>query len=237
MHALIVVAHHHPRSLTHALAARIAEGVVRAGHSAETADLAAEGFEPRFGLADHAVHRGQASPPADVLAEQARIDRADTLVLVYPIYWWSMPALLKGWIDRVFSNGWAFDYSIGGDLRKKLQRLRVVLVGVGGADAGTFERHATPGRCAPRSTMASSITAAHGWSVPNCCWSRRAPIRSGIWTRPCTSAASSSPHAARRGPPRRSRWRPDPRGHSARCMAKPARCGASSSRRVSAGIR
>ncbi|MDQ4343873.1 NAD(P)H-dependent oxidoreductase, partial [Pseudomonas aeruginosa] len=88
MHALIVVAHHHPRSLTHALAARIAEGVVRAGHSAETADLAAEGFEPRFGLADHAVHRGQASPPADVLAEQARIDRADTLVLVYPIYWW-----------------------------------------------------------------------------------------------------------------------------------------------------
>ncbi|MGV2421353.1 UNVERIFIED_CONTAM: NAD(P)H-dependent oxidoreductase, partial [Pseudomonas aeruginosa] len=49
MHALIVVAHHHPRSLTHALAARIAEGVVRAGHSAETADLAAEGFEPRFG--------------------------------------------------------------------------------------------------------------------------------------------------------------------------------------------
>ncbi|WP_204303797.1 NAD(P)H-dependent oxidoreductase, partial [Stenotrophomonas maltophilia] len=85
--------------------------------------------------------RGQASPPADVLAKQARIDRADTLVLVYPIYWWSMPALLKGWIDRVFSNGWAFDYSIGGDLRKKLQRLRVVLVGVGGADADTFERH------------------------------------------------------------------------------------------------
>lgn len=211
MHALIVVAHHHPRSLTHALAARIAEGVVRAGHSAETADLAAEGFEPRFGLADHAVHRGQASPPADVLAEQARIDRADTLVLVYPIYWWSMPALLKGWIDRVFSNGWAFDYSIGGDLRKKLQRLRVVLVGVGGADAGTFERHGYAGRCAPRSTMASSITAAHGWSVPNCCWNRRPPIRSGIWTRPCTSAASSSPHAARRGPPRRSRWRPDPR--------------------------
>lgn len=91
------------------------------------------------------MHRGQASPPADVLAEQARIDRADTLVLVYPIYWWSMPALLKGWIDRVFSNGWAFDYSIGGDLRKKLQRLRVVLVGVGGADADTFERHGYAG--------------------------------------------------------------------------------------------
>ncbi|KPD30554.1 NAD(P)H-dependent oxidoreductase [Pseudomonas paraeruginosa] len=141
MHALVVVAHHDPRSLTHALAARIAEGILQSGHSAEIADLAAEGFEPRFGLADHAVHRGQAAAPADVLAEQARLDRADILVLVYPVYWWSMPALLKGWIDRVFSNGWAFDYSIGGDLRKKLQRLRVVLVGVGGADPGTFERH------------------------------------------------------------------------------------------------
>lgn len=236
MHALIVVAHHHPRSLTHALAARIAEGVLRAGHSAETADLAAEGFEPRFGLADHAVHRGQASPPADVLAEQARIDRADTLVLVYPIYWWSMPALLKGWIDRVFSNGWAFDYSIGGDLRKSCSACAwcwsVSAAPMPAPSSGT----ATPGRCAPRSTMASSITAAHGWSVPNCCWSRRAPIRSGIWTRPCTSAASSSPHAARRGRPGAAAGGLTP-GHSARCMAKPARCGASSSRRVSAGIR
>ncbi len=95
---------------------------------------------------------------------------------------------------------------------------------------------ATPGRCAPRSTMASSITAAHGWSVPNCCWNRRPPIRSGIWTRPCTSAASSSPHAARRGRPGAAAGGLTP-GHSARCMAKPARCGASSSRRVSAGIR
>ncbi|WP_447532147.1 NAD(P)H-dependent oxidoreductase, partial [Pseudomonas aeruginosa] len=69
-------------------------------------------------LASHAVHLGTASPPPYVLVEQARIHPADTLVLVYPIYWWSMPALLKGWIVRVFSNGWAFDYSIGGDLRK-----------------------------------------------------------------------------------------------------------------------
>jgi putative NADPH-quinone reductase len=49
----------------------------------------------------------RATPPADVLAEQARIDRADALVLVFPIYWWSLPGLLKGWIDRVFVNGWA----------------------------------------------------------------------------------------------------------------------------------
>ncbi|MDF0732102.1 NAD(P)H-dependent oxidoreductase [Pseudomonas entomophila] len=141
MHALIVVGHHDSTSLTHALAHQVASGLASAGHTSEIADLAAEGFDPRFSLADHAVHRRLAAPPADVLAEQARLQRADAVVLVYPIYWWSLPALLKGWVERVFSNGWAFDYYDDGRLIKKLQGMRVQLVGVAGADAGTFERH------------------------------------------------------------------------------------------------
>ncbi|WP_434600842.1 NAD(P)H-dependent oxidoreductase [Pseudomonas sp. Z4-7] len=143
MHALIVVAHHDPRSLTHALAQAIGNGILQANPSDtfEIADLAAEGFDPRFGFADHAVHHREALPPADVLAEQARIERADALVLVYPIYWWSMPALLKGWIDRVFSNGWAFDFKLDEFFVQKLQQLRVHLVALGGADADSFQRH------------------------------------------------------------------------------------------------
>ncbi|MGY4816563.1 NAD(P)H-dependent oxidoreductase [Pseudomonas chlororaphis subsp. piscium] len=141
MHTLIVVAHHDPRSLSHSLAAQVAEGL-GSSHSFEIADLFAEAFDPRFNAADHAVHRRQEQPPADVLAEQARIDRADALVLVYPVYWWSMPALLKGWIDRVFANGWAFDFSLEENrTEKKLGHLRVHLLGVGGADAGTYGRH------------------------------------------------------------------------------------------------
>jgi NAD(P)H dehydrogenase (quinone) len=143
MHTLIVVAHPEPRSLTHSLAAQVAEGLVASdpANSFEIADLSAEGFDPRFTAADLAVHRRTGSVPADVVAEQARIDRADALVLVYPVYWWSMPGLLKGWIDPVFSNGWAFDYRADASLVKKLSHLRVHLIGVGGADAGTYERH------------------------------------------------------------------------------------------------
>ncbi|MFJ4194459.1 NAD(P)H-dependent oxidoreductase [Pseudomonas sp. NPDC089534] len=143
MHALIVVDHHDTRSLTHALAKRIAQGVAEAGpaHTCEIADLHAEGFDPRFTQADWAVHHRESPPPADVLAEQARIDRADALVLVFPVFWWAMPGLLKGWIDRVFSNGWAFDFDGGTGLEKKLGRLRVHLMGLGGADAGTYARH------------------------------------------------------------------------------------------------
>jgi len=141
MHALIVVAHHDPHSLTHSLAKQAAAGVTAAGHTVEIVDLAAEGFDPRYGAADHKVHRTRATPPADVLAEQARLDRADALVLVFPIFWWSMPALLKGWIDRVFVNGWAIDYSLETNVVKKLGHLQVHVLGVGGADEGVFERH------------------------------------------------------------------------------------------------
>ncbi|QXH33988.1 NAD(P)H-dependent oxidoreductase [Pseudomonas muyukensis] len=141
MHALIVIGHHDPDSLTHALARQIAAGLHASGHTSELADLAAEGFDPRFSLADHAVHRRQGKPPADVLAEQARIERADTLLLVYPIYWWSLPALLKGWVERVFSNGWAFDQAADGSTTKRLRGMTAHLVGVAGADASTFERH------------------------------------------------------------------------------------------------
>ncbi|MFC4819885.1 NAD(P)H-dependent oxidoreductase [Dokdonella ginsengisoli] len=143
MHALIVVAHPDPASLTHAVAAQVAAGVALSGggHSSEIADLAAEGFDPRFGIDDVAVHLRTASPPADVLAEQARIDRADALALVYPVYWWSMPALLKGWIDRVFTNGWAYDESTESGLVKRLRRLPVHLVAIGGANLRTYARH------------------------------------------------------------------------------------------------
>lgn len=142
MHALIVVDHDDPRSLTHALAQQIAKGLSESdpSNTFEIADLHAEEFDPRFGVADWAVHHRESAPPADVLAEQARIDRADALVLVYPVFWWSMPALLKGWVDRVFSNGWAYDFD-GGKTLKKLGRLRVHLVGLGGADVRTYERH------------------------------------------------------------------------------------------------
>ncbi|MFC3077939.1 NAD(P)H-dependent oxidoreductase [Phenylobacterium terrae] len=141
MHALIVVAHPQSASLTRAVAEQLAAGVESDGrHTAEIADLAAEGFDPRFSAADVGAYKGQAGIPPDVAAEQARIDRADALVLVYPVYWWSFPALLKGWIDRVFSNGWAYLETPDGGLVKKLQRLDVHLVGIGGADMRTFAR-------------------------------------------------------------------------------------------------
>ena len=134
MHALIVVAHPDPKSLSHSVAAQLGEGVSRSGHSIEIANLAAEGFDPRSTAMDLAVHRREVPPPADA-AEQARIDRADALVLVYPVYWWSMPGLLTGWIDRVLANGWAYEYSPDTGVTKKPRHLK-----------GLSGRHENPDR-------------------------------------------------------------------------------------------
>ncbi|WP_017162787.1 NAD(P)H-dependent oxidoreductase [Xanthomonas phaseoli] len=143
MHALIVVAHPDPRSHTHAVAAQVRDAVLAsdATHTVEVADLAQEGFDPRFNQADVALFQQRAAPAPDVAAEHARLERADALVLVFPIYWWSFPALLKGWTDRVFTLGWAFDESIDGKIVKKLKHLDVHLLAIGGADERTYARH------------------------------------------------------------------------------------------------
>ncbi|AVO32180.1 NAD(P)H-dependent oxidoreductase [Stenotrophomonas maltophilia] len=142
MHTLIVTAHPESGALTHAIARRIGEAITAtdATNTVTHADLMAEGFDPRFNTHDQALFRGTSAAPADVAAEQARLDAADTLVLVYPLYWWSFPALLKGWIDRVFTQGRAYQDGADGKVQKKLQRLNVHLVGLGGADAAMVER-------------------------------------------------------------------------------------------------
>jgi len=136
MHALIVVSHPDKQSLTHTVAAELAAHIPQA-HGFEIADLHAEGFDPRFNAEDLGLFRNQSPLAGDVLAEQARIDRADALVLVYPVYWWSFPGVLKGWIDRVFTSGWAYDQAEQG----LLQRLPVHLVALAGAGPRTYDKH------------------------------------------------------------------------------------------------
>lgn len=141
MHALIVVSHPNTNSLTHAVAAQIGAGLRHEQHSFEMADLSAENFQPAYTTADIAGFLQQGAPGADVKAEQQRIDRANALVLVYPVYWWSMPGLLKGWVDRVFSRGWAYDDGADGSLIKRLAHLPVHLVALAAGDEQLYARH------------------------------------------------------------------------------------------------
>lgn len=141
MDVLIVFTHPDPLSLTASVAREIAARLAPE-HTAVVADLSAERFSPTFTMEDIQAYRTAGTVPADVQCEQARVSRADSIVFVHPIYWWGAPALLKGWFERVLSNGWAYG-SAGqdGPRAAALQGKQVHLVGLGASGSGTYERH------------------------------------------------------------------------------------------------
>lgn len=141
MRVLIVLSHPNSGSFSHAVAEAFAAGATEAGHDVEVADLSAEGFDPRWSEADVAMDQG-GPVPADVLAEQARLERADALCLVFPLYWYGMPALLKGWIDRVFTYGWAYD-QVGDPSKSLLPARPCVLLVPAGANPEAWEAEGT----------------------------------------------------------------------------------------------
>ena len=138
MTTLIVTAHPDPDSLTHHVARHLHESLGE--EESAVAHLAQEGFDPRFTLEDRQLYRGTGHPDSSITLEQQRIDAVTDLVLVFPVYWWSMPALLKGWIDRVFIAGWAFD-DMDGSIRPRLQHLTTHLLPISGTSAESFARH------------------------------------------------------------------------------------------------
>ena len=120
MKILIVHAHHEPKSFCSALARRAEKALKEQGHTVDFADLYAEGFNPvsdrrNFStVADanylkqqieeaHATEVGGFAP--DLEKEIRRLEACDMLVFSYPLWWFGMPAILKGWVDRVFAAG------------------------------------------------------------------------------------------------------------------------------------
>lgn len=120
---LIVVAHPEPTSFNHALARAAADALKGAGHEVTITDLAAEGFRADVGphdvmsRADTARFHVQAEQAhaarhqdysSDIARQQALVSAADNVILQFPIWWGGPPALMKGWIDRVLSYGFAY---------------------------------------------------------------------------------------------------------------------------------
>ncbi len=86
-------------------------------------------------------HGDVSALPDEVLREQQRVERADMLVFVFPIYWWSVPALLKGWFDRVLTVNWAYKVAEDGRIVGNLRDVPVRLVATAGSDIAGFDKH------------------------------------------------------------------------------------------------
>ncbi|MEU5429540.1 NAD(P)H oxidoreductase [Streptomyces olivoreticuli] len=124
--ALLVLAHPRGDSLTARIAHRTRERLAADGYTVDLLDLYAEGFDPRTGPEDEpdwADRDKEYSPEAR--AHMARIDTADTIVVVFPVWWFGLPAILKGWIDRVWNYGFAYGRS-----RPRLGAKRMLWLGL-----------------------------------------------------------------------------------------------------------
>ena len=118
--AHIVYCHPEPKSFVGAMARTAREALERAGWTVSLSDLYASGFDPVARAEDfsersnpqhlvypleqrHALETGTLSP--DIARELEPVLESELLVLAFPVFWFSMPAMLKGWVDRVFLSG------------------------------------------------------------------------------------------------------------------------------------
>ncbi len=108
MNVYIVYAHPNPDSFNHALLDNLLAGIEEAGHAATVSDLYADGFNPALSADDLAL-AADGKVADDVKPYQEKILAADAIAFVFPIWWFGPPALLKGWFDRVFTKGFAYD--------------------------------------------------------------------------------------------------------------------------------
>lgn len=135
MHILTVYAHPDPKSFNRALAAVVEEEVGKKKHTHSFHDLYARGFDPVLRSRDFEDFN-HGDIPADIKAEQEAVTKADILVFIHPIWWFGMPAILKGWIDRVFSYGFAYGHDSKG-VRPLLFGKKAVLVNTAGGEKKT----------------------------------------------------------------------------------------------------
>jgi NAD(P)H dehydrogenase (quinone) len=132
MNHLVVAAHPVENSFTMELTRAYAAELETIGHSQRTYDLYRMGFNPVLGAQELAL-AGTAHPvDADVLRAQDDLRASDALTVIYPLWWLSMPAMMKGFIDRIFARGFAYE-SQAGVVHGLLSGRKAVLITISGA--------------------------------------------------------------------------------------------------------
>lgn len=127
MNILVVHAHPDPQSFNAAICARVVSTFERRGHVVHVDDLYADEFQPRLTAEEH---EQQFTPGVDPSLQRYadNLRWCDALVFVYPTWWSGPPAMLKGWMDRVFARGVAWDLPVGASsVRGRLRNVKRIV--------------------------------------------------------------------------------------------------------------
>ena len=124
MSVLVIIGHQHQGSFNHAIAAAVVDELKSLGHEVVFHDLYAEEFDPI--LPHREIHVDAELEP--VLRQHCEeVLAAEGFVIVHPNWWGMPPAVLKGWIDRVFRQGTVYSFTAAGVTSKLAGKRAVVL--------------------------------------------------------------------------------------------------------------
>jgi len=137
MKYLVVYTHPNPASFNHAILETVAGELEKAGQEVVVRDLYAIGFDPLLSGRDFAAMQG-GSVSEDIRREQEFVGAADVLVVIFPLWWAGMPAMLKGYIDRVFTDGFAYSIREEG-IEGLLKGKKIHLITTTGAPREMYE--------------------------------------------------------------------------------------------------
>jgi len=138
MKYLIVYAHPDPGSFNRALLGAVERRLDETGETYDVRDLYALGFNPVLAL-EELASGGVADAHGDASRERELVAGADALIFIYPVWWFAMPAIKKGYIDRVFSEGFAFTFD-GGRFKGLLGGKKVYIINTTGSPREILER-------------------------------------------------------------------------------------------------
>ena len=109
--ALLIHCHPRPESFTAAVRDTVLTTLAAKGAETRLTDLYAEGFDPALTASEHETY--ETADHTHVARHAANIAWADTLIFTYPTWWYGLPAMLKGWLDRTMLPGLAFHMPAG----------------------------------------------------------------------------------------------------------------------------
>ncbi len=124
MRALIVYCHPNPESFTAAIRDCVIGELEKAGAAIDVIDLYGESFSPALTLSEWEGIEKVPDNRAPVEEHVALVEAADTLIFIYPTWWYGLPGMLSGWLDRVLLPGSAFVINQGGDIRPGLTNIK-----------------------------------------------------------------------------------------------------------------
>ena len=129
MRVLVIYCHPVAESFGAAAHRTVLEALIEAGHEVTDVDLYAENFDPVMSRQERLDYLNTDRNDRPVKRYDEQLAAADAIVLVYPAWWYGMPAMLKGYFDRVWLPGVAFDVTPDGRvLTERLQRIRRIVV-------------------------------------------------------------------------------------------------------------